>query len=297
MNNTQSPNMASAQKAISANLHSLHTSLRVAQILSVTAGYSQKKKDSVQAVLIQLYTDLPSLSGSVTNYPDYIGLASRLPNSIGSVQRLPDDIGLVPVILTTNGGLELNPVNIIYLVRHSNHVNDIHSVQPFGSMPRDCSSLRRTRLIHVASDVSPSFFISDSSCSLNSCGSRIWYWSVLVLSLDIVITILVLSELCNYNVIAFVLQPKKQNPAVLPTLTGLLTTTLYEVTLWLCISLPKVTPNLNGVSSHASNPDISPLKPAANRKPVLCCLMLRVFFLPVFVSHYKIQPGCQHEKQ
>lgn len=180
---TQTPNSGAAQNVIRTNLSSLHNSLRVAQILSVTAGYSQKKKDSVQAVFIQLYADYP--------------------NSIGSVQKHPDDIGLV---------------------QYSNHVNDIHSVQPLGSIPRDCSSLRRTRLIHVASDVSPSFFISDSSCSLNSCGSRIWYWSVLVLSLDIVITILVLSELCNYNVIAFVLQPKKQNPAVLPTLTGLLTT-------------------------------------------------------------------------
>nr|WP_239506264.1 host cell division inhibitor Icd-like protein [Proteus mirabilis] len=152
--------------------------------LRVTNRYAQKKKDSVQAVLIQ-----------------------------------PNNIGLVQYFLSSIGGWDLMCVRLTY------------GVQPLGSMPRDCSSLRRTRLIHVASDVSPSFFISDSSCSLNSCGSRIWYWSVFVLSLDIVITILVLFELCNYNVIAFILQLKKQNPAVLPTLTGLLTTMLIEVTI------------------------------------------------------------------
>ncbi len=47
----------------------------VSDELCVTAGYSQKKKDSVQAVFIQLYADYP--------------------NSIGSVQKHPDDIGLV----------------------------------------------------------------------------------------------------------------------------------------------------------------------------------------------------------
>lgn len=135
---------------------------------------------------------------------------------------------------STANATSLNCIFLKYQLNQSIH----HSVNPWwrkvyplGSMPRDCSSLRRTRLIHVASDVSPSFFISDSSCSLNSCGSRIWYWSVLVLSLDIVITTLVLFELCNYNVIAFILQLKKQNPAVLPTLTGLLTTMLIEVTI------------------------------------------------------------------
>ena len=41
--------------------------------------------------------------------------------------------------------------------------------QPFGSMPRDCSSFRKTRFIHVAREESPSFFISASSCARNSC--------------------------------------------------------------------------------------------------------------------------------
>ncbi|MGJ7339754.1 host cell division inhibitor Icd-like protein [Morganella morganii] len=106
---TQSLNSAFAQKVIRTNLSSLHTSLRVAQILSVTLGYSQKKKDSVQAVLIQLYTDYISLRGSVTNHP----------NSIGSVQRLPDDIGLLPVIQTING---------VYMLNHGNNTQSIYIV-------------------------------------------------------------------------------------------------------------------------------------------------------------------------
>ena len=126
---TQSLNSAFAQKVIRTNLSSLHTSLRVAQILSVTLGYSQKKKDSVQAVLIQLHTDLPSLRGSVTNYP----------NTIGSVQRLPDDIGLV---------------------QPNNHVNDVHEVQPLDSMPLLSSSRRRSRLIHPDLLSSPSSFMA-----------------------------------------------------------------------------------------------------------------------------------------
>lgn len=136
---TQTPNSGLAHNVIRTNLSSLHNSLRVAQILSVPAGYPQKKKDSVQAVLIQFYTDYISLRGSVTNYPDYIGL----------VQRLPDDIGLV---------------------QHSNHVNDVHEV--------DCLFLRCLRLISPCRAVtincpvlSPSSF-SNSTLSAISCGTR-----------------------------------------------------------------------------------------------------------------------------
>lgn len=87
----QTPNMALGHKVIRVNLSILHNSLGFVPILCVTAGYSQMKKDSVLAVLLQLYrleqfTNSTALRGSVTNYPDYIGLA----------QRLPDDIGLVP---------------------------------------------------------------------------------------------------------------------------------------------------------------------------------------------------------
>ncbi|MDH0354021.1 host cell division inhibitor Icd-like protein [Morganella sp. GD04133] len=108
----QTPNMRSAQKVIRTNLSS----------------YSQKKKDSVQAVLIQFYTDLPSLRGKV----------SRIPNSIGSVQRLPDDIGLVHVAPVAVGGMDIHKANDIGSVpvilfangaNGLNHWNDIHSVK------------------------------------------------------------------------------------------------------------------------------------------------------------------------
>ncbi len=47
--------------------------------------------------------------------------------------------------------------------------------QPFGTIPRCCNSLRRTRLIQVAKDVSPSALAASSSCALKSSGNRIWY--------------------------------------------------------------------------------------------------------------------------
>ncbi|SAQ51832.1 Uncharacterised protein [Klebsiella grimontii] len=52
---------------------------------------------------------------------------------------------------------------------------DIGWNQPFGSIPRCCSSLRNIRLIHVARDESPSLRISSSSCARNSSLKRIWY--------------------------------------------------------------------------------------------------------------------------
>ena len=104
--------------------------------------------------------------------------------------------------------------------------------QPFGSIPRDCSSFRRTRFIQVARDESPSFFISASSCIRSSCWSRIWYWSVFALSLDIVITKSILSVGgCNYNVTEMVLQLlNTAKPRSARTLSGLLTKPLTGVT-------------------------------------------------------------------
>ncbi len=104
--------------------------------------------------------------------------------------------------------------------------------QPFGSMPRDCSSFRKTRFIQVAREESPSFFISASSCARNSCWRRIWYWSVLVLVLDIVITKSILSAGgCNYNVTKMVLQLLNMTkPCSARTLTGPLTKPLIGVT-------------------------------------------------------------------
>ena len=64
----------------------------------------------------------------------------------------------------------------------------LNDVQPLGSRPRACSSFLNIRLIHVASDESPSLRISSSSCARKSWANRIWYWSVFGFWLDIVIT-------------------------------------------------------------------------------------------------------------
>lgn len=109
--------------------------------LRVTAGYPQMEKDSVAAVLIQRYADYISLRVSVTNYP----------NSIGSVQGLPDDIGLV---------------------QHSNHVNDVHSVDCLVLRFSDLSFFSQASITH-----DEKFEFSRPTLelisSINSCGKRI----------------------------------------------------------------------------------------------------------------------------
>lgn len=194
----QTPNMGSAQKVIRTNLSSLHNSLRIAQILSVTVGYPQKKKDSVAAVFIQLYANYISLRGSVTNYP----------NTIGSVQRLPDDIGLV---------------------QYSNHVNDVHSVQPFGSMPSLSNSFRPRFLSQLAKLIFDCFAAA-SNCSFSSgvililncgdCPSPLGLLSLLIVDKwpPIKLTLLALG---GYNITVI---PKKAMPRGALTLTGHLTT-------------------------------------------------------------------------
>ena len=107
---------------------------------------------------------------------------------------------------------------------------DLVNNQPFGSMPRCCSSLRSMRLIQVARDESPSLRISSSSWERSSCARRIWYWSVFTFSLDIVITkLLVLLCGCNYNVTYLDLQPLNMaKPRSATTRSGLLTTNANE---------------------------------------------------------------------
>ena len=128
----QTPNMSAAQNIINVDCNLLKmfqtVNMQSAQILSASLSYSQKKKDSGQAVLIQRYT--------------------RLPNNIG----LPDYIELVKY----------------------NHLNDVHEVQPLGSIPRLSNSLRRRRLTHPDLLSSPSSFMamakrSDSSLSSLNC--------------------------------------------------------------------------------------------------------------------------------
>lgn len=109
------------------------------QDLRVTNSYAQKKKDSVQAVLIQRHS---------------LEQVTRLPNNIG----LPDYIGLVKYCQSSIGGWDLNLVN------------DVHSV--------DCLALRCLRLISAFTAVtincallSPSSrFLSKSATT--SCGKR-----------------------------------------------------------------------------------------------------------------------------
>ncbi len=105
--------------------------------------------------------------------------------------------------------------------------------QPFGSMPRCCNSLRSMRFIQVANDESPSLRISSSSWDRSSWAKRSWYWSVLALSLDIVITkSLLLNCGCNYNVNHVFLQLRETaKPGSARTLTGLLTTNQQKLTI------------------------------------------------------------------
>ena len=134
----------------------------------------------------------------------------------------------------TKAAMPGRPCNYTKL-KKSQHITLVELVnyQPFGSMPRCCSSLRRMRLIQVARDESPSLRISSSSWERSSCARRIWYWSVFTFSLDIVITkFLSLVGSCNYNVTHEVLQLLKiAKPGSAGTLTGPLTKPLIEVTI------------------------------------------------------------------
>lgn len=172
--------------------------------LRVTNSYAQKKKDSVQAVLIQLHTDLPSLRGEV----------SRLPNNIG----LPDYIGLVQYFLSSVGGWDLNLVN------------NVHSVQPLGLMPLDCSSLRAKSLNQLPKLI-PSSLANSDNCSLNSGWMRIWKAGALpspfgLLSLfivDMCVPIEIVSNTLGTHL--NIEKPNKTMPRSALTLTGHLTTT------------------------------------------------------------------------
>ncbi len=110
----------------------------------------------------------------------------------------------------------------------SNHFPKIYILdftlnrQPFGTMPRCCNSLRSTRLIQVANEVSPSALAASSSCALNSSGSRIWYGGDRFSNgVDMVIT----HNYYSYTVITIVLTiAKKTTPRTAGTVPGRLTT-------------------------------------------------------------------------
>lgn len=131
--------------------------------LRVTNRYAQKKKDSVQAVLIQLHS-----VKQARNYPDYIGLASRLPNNIG----LPDYIGLVQYFQSSIGGWDLMCVRSTYGVQHNNLVNNIHSVDCLALRFSDLSFFSQASITHDEKlDFSRSTLELISSS--NSSGKRI----------------------------------------------------------------------------------------------------------------------------
>lgn len=124
--------------------------------------------------------------------------------------------------------------------QHTKQSGVTASYQPFGSMPRDCSSLRSTRFIQVASDASPSCFATSSSCARKSSGKRIWYCGDLFSDcVDMVLTI----TYYHYVVTTIVTTDATQNnaPPVLRARAGRLTNTLIGVTLWLSRSVTKLT--------------------------------------------------------
>lgn len=154
--------------------------------LRVTNSYAQKKKDSVQAVLIQLHsvelvTNNNSLRVLVTNLPSLRGEVSRLPNSIG----LPDCIGLVQYFLSSVGGWDLMCVRLTYGVQHSNLVNNVHSV--------DCLALRCLRLISSRIAVTINCASLSFSCfrvsiaSNTSSGTLAVFWRDLLFNVPVAI--------------------------------------------------------------------------------------------------------------
>ncbi|MGY9677264.1 hypothetical protein ACTM4R_07595 [Citrobacter freundii] len=93
--------------------------------------------------------------------------------------------------------------------------------QPFGSMPRDCSSFLRIRFIQVASDESPSLRISSSSCARNSSFNRIGNCGERFSGIDMVYAI---GDIVRVYTSVYANDMKAQRPVVLGTHTGRLTT-------------------------------------------------------------------------
>ncbi len=115
--------------------------------LRVTNRYAQKKKDSVQAVLIQLHS-----VEKARNYPDYIGLVKYFQSSIG--------------------GWDLMSVRNTYAVQHSNLVNDVHSVDCLALRFSDLSFFSQASITHDEK-LEFSRFTLESISSSNSCGNLI----------------------------------------------------------------------------------------------------------------------------
>ncbi|MGR6981259.1 host cell division inhibitor Icd-like protein [Testudinibacter sp. P27/CKL/0425] len=127
----------------------------------------------------------------------------------------------------------INPVfnRLPPMVGVSKFIGAPKSNYAFGSMPREESSLRKIRFIHVANVVSPSTFACSSSCLRKSSCSLIWYCGDLfstffILPLELVRTISYSLKHGNYH---SKVNAKKQTPKSAPTPLSVLTTTLKEL--------------------------------------------------------------------
>ncbi|CDH24580.1 hypothetical protein XBKB1_2990002 [Xenorhabdus bovienii str. kraussei Becker Underwood] len=240
--------------------HNMRVSFSDAVNLRSSLSGAQKEKDSTANATLWrksdlLYEELQELKNLIS-LRDLVRLTSlrgvvsycsiNLPSLRGLV-RLPDNIGLVSYcsinLPSLRGGVNqvnnvysVNQVNLIALDSHCtycafiDHRTYCRLVQPFGSMPRDCSSLRSVRFIHVARDGSPSIFACSSSCFLNSSVILIWYWGDLFsFGVDMVIT-LGYCELHGNDHCSISYQIR-QRPTVLATHVERLTKPLVEVTI------------------------------------------------------------------
>lgn len=111
---------------------------------------------------------------------------------------------------------------------HDNRCNNKCFGQPFGSMPRCCSSLRNTRLIQVANEESPSLRISSSSWERNSSLNRMGNCGERFSGIDMVYAI---GNIVRVYTSVYANGIEAQRPEVLPALKGRLITTLKQVTL------------------------------------------------------------------
>lgn len=137
--------------------------------LRVTNRYAQKKKDSVQAVLIQLHS-----VKQARNYPDYIGLVQYFQSSIG--------------------GWDLMCVRLTYGVQHNNLVNNIHSVDCLALRFSDLSFFSQASITHDEKlDFSRSTLELISSS--NSSGKRMFFFSDLLFILPVAMNTKSLSRL------------------------------------------------------------------------------------------------------
>lgn len=105
--------------------------------------------------------------------------------------------------------------------KNAGQTPDLAFAQPFGSMPRDCSSFLRIRFIQVASDESPSLRISSSSCERNSSFNRIGNCGERFSGIDMVYAI---GDIVRVYASVYANDMKAQRPVVLGTHTGRLTT-------------------------------------------------------------------------